>query len=75
VSTDYFAMPDRVSPIAVARVVQQSGELRCQRWVAAEPRWVDVPSLYRLIYGEEGGTRVSEAEAMVIIENLSKYAR
>jgi hypothetical protein len=69
-STEYFAMPSSENPIAVARVVRGPGELHLQRWVAAEPYWVDVPSLYRLLYGEEGGTRVSEDEAMAIIENL-----
>jgi hypothetical protein len=31
---------------------------------------VDVPSLYRLIIVDEGGDRISEAEAMLLIEKL-----
>jgi len=71
----YWAMPSLRNVVSVARMTSQPGYLLLGRWAASEPGWVQVPSLYRLVYDGEGGTEVTEIDALEIMGRRVQPAR
>ena len=62
-----WAMPSLANVVSVARMTWQPDSLLFERWAESDPKWVRVPSLFRLFHDGEGGVEVTEIEALVII--------
>jgi len=60
-------MPSLRSVVSMARMTSRPGYLLIERWAESDPKWVRVPSLFRLLHDGEGGVEVTEIEALVII--------
>ena len=60
-------MPTLANVVSVARMTWRPGFLLFERWAKSHPKWVRVPSLFRLYYDGEGGVEVTEMEALLII--------
>ena len=64
----YWALPSLANVVSVARMTWRPGFLLFVRWAESDLKWAQVPSLFRLLHDGEGGTEITEMEALEIVQ-------